>query len=133
MRFFKKLLLFASLFLLAMPVLAAGPDIGLGAGGLTQKVADNGGYAVVGVTDTSLSESIGKIVKVALSLVGTIIFVLTVYAGFLWMTASGNEERVTKAQDILKMAVIGLAITLAAYSITSFVLGRIIQSANAGG
>jgi len=40
---------------------------------------------------------------------------------------------VTKAQDILKMAVIGLAITLAAYSITSFVLGRIIQSANAGG
>ena len=133
MRFFKKLLLFASLFLLAMPVLAAGPDIGLGAGGLTQKVAGNGGYAVVGVTDTSLSESIGKIVKVALSLVGTIFFVLTVYAGFLWMTASGNEERVTKAQDILKMAVIGLAITLAAYSITSFVLGRIIQSANAGG
>jgi len=133
MRFFKKLLLFASLFLLAMPVLAAGPDIGLGAGGLTQKVADNGGYAGVGVTDTSLSESIGKIVKVALSLVGTIFFVLTVYAGFLWMTASGNEERVTKAQDILKMAVIGLAITLAAYSITSFVLGRIIQSANAGG
>lgn len=114
------------------PALAAGPDIGLGSGGLTQQIADKGGYAVAGVTDTSLSASIGRVIKVALSLVGTIFFALTVYAGFLWMTASGNEEQVTKAKEILKMAVIGLTITLAAYSITSFVLGRIIQSAQAG-
>lgn len=128
-----KFLLIIGFFMAALPVLAAGPDIGLGSGGLTQKVADTGGYAVAGVTDTSLSASIGRMVKIALSLVGTIFFVLTVYAGFLWMTASGNEEQVTKATDILKMAIIGLVITLAAYSITSFVLGRIIQSAQAGG
>lgn len=115
-----------------MPALAAGPDIGLGEKGLTQKVAGEGGYTVAGVTDTSLSASIGQVIKVALSLVGTIFFALTVYAGFLWMTASGNEERVKEAQDILRMAVIGLAITLAAYSITSFVLGRIIKSAQSG-
>lgn len=125
-------LLAIGFFTIVLPVLAAGPDIGLGAGGLTQKVAGNGGYAVAGVTDTSLSASIGQVIKVALSLVGTIFFALTVYAGFLWMTASGNEEKVTKATEILKRAIIGLIIVLAAYSITSFVLGRIIQSANAG-
>lgn len=131
MNFFRKIL-FPVLFLcLAAPALAAGPDIGLGDQGLTQKVAGQSGYTVAGVTDTSLSASIGRIVKVVLSLVGTIFFVLTVYAGFLWMTASGNEEQVTKAKDILKMAVIGLAITLASYSITSFVLGRIITAAQA--
>jgi len=45
---------------------------------------------------------------------------LMVYAGFLWMTAGGVEENVTKAKSLLMQAVIGLAIVLSAYSITIF-------------
>ncbi len=74
---------------------------------------------------SNFESSIGTIIKGALSLVGTIFLILTVYAGYLWMTASGNEEQVTKAKDIVTQAIIGLAITLGAYAITTFVTGRL--------
>ncbi len=106
---------------LIVPVLAA-PNIN----DLTTQVAGQGGYTTAGVTDTSLSETVGQIIKVVLSLVGTIFLALTVYAGILWMTAAGNEEQVTKAMSILKTAVIGLAIVLAAYGLTTFIVGAII-------
>ncbi len=117
-------------------VSAAGPDIGLGSNGLANQVAQQGGYTTGGVTDTTISQSIGLIIRVILSLVGTIFFVLTVYAGFLWMMAQGNEEQVTKATGILKMAVIGLIITLASYIISIFVIAAITGatlSRSAGG
>lgn len=63
---------------------------------------------------------IAEIIRVALSLLGTIFFVLSLYAGYLWMTAAGNEEQVTKSKTLLFQATMGLAIVLAAYSITIF-------------
>lgn len=62
-----------------------------------------------------------QIIRVALGLLGTIFFVLMLYAGFLWMTAAGNEEQATKAKTLIFQATIGLTIILAAYSITAFV------------
>ena len=121
-QFMQKIFFILLFTLLLIPnfVLAA-PDIGLGMAG---NIAGNAGYDK-NVTDTTLSETIGRYIKVALSLSGTIFLVLTVYAGFLWMTASGNEEQVTKATGILKMAVIGLVITLGSFSITVFVLDKV--------
>ena len=87
-----------------------------------QDIADQSGYAPA--TTNTLSETVGKIIKIVLGLLGTIFLVLTVYAGFLWMTASGEEEKITKAKDILKTSVIGLIIILAAYSITYFVVDQ---------
>ena len=68
---------------------------------------------------------LGAVIKGVLALVGTIFFLLTVYAGVLWMTAQGKEEHIEKAQKIITAAVIGLFITLAAYAITTFVTGRL--------
>lgn len=59
-----------------------------------------------------------NIIRVALEFVGFIFFCLTLFAGFKWMTAGGNEEEVTKAKSLLRQAVIGLIIILSAYSIT---------------
>ncbi len=117
-----------AIFLSATPVLA-GPDIGIGPGSsdMAGKIAGSAGYST-NVTDTTLSESVGRVIKVVLSLVGTIFLGLTIYAGVLWMTAQGNEEQVTNATNILKRATIGLVITLAAYGITIFVLVAITAS-----
>ena len=41
------------------------------------------------------------------------------------MTAAGNEERVTKATDIIKASIIGLFITMSAYAITTFVASKV--------
>lgn len=79
------------------------------------------------VTGNTLSETVGKIIKIILGLVGTVFLALTVYAGVLWMTAAGEEEKVTKATNILKTSVIGLVIILAAYSITYFVVDNLFK------
>jgi len=117
--------IFLSMFL--MPVCFSAPNINE----LTKGVATEGGYETQGVTDTTLSETVGRIIKIILSLTGTIFLVLTVYAGILWMTAGGIEERVTKAKTILQTSVIGLVIVVAAYSVTYFVVNWTMESQNA--
>lgn len=124
MRFIIITIFFASA-LLPLNFAHAAVDIGIGQGGLADKVRQGGGYG--SATDTTLSESIGKIIRVLLSLSGTIFLALTVYAGFLWMTAGGNDERITKAQGILKTSVIGLIIIVTAYSITYFALTSVFK------
>lgn len=62
--------------------------------------------------------TIANIIRYALSFVGTLFIALTVYAGILWMTASGNDDQVTKAKKLIFQAVIGLFITFSAYTIT---------------
>ncbi len=64
---------------------------------------------------------IARIIRAALGLLGIVMVVLTLYAGFLWMTAGGNEEQIGRAKKILRNAVIGLAIILSAYAITLFI------------
>jgi hypothetical protein len=61
-----------------------------------------------------------------LSFVGAIFFILIVVSGIQWMTAGGNEEKVTKARTRLVNASIGLAITVAAYFITWFISNTLL-------
>jgi len=69
---------------------------------------------------------IAKIIKVVLGFLGTIAVVLIVYAGFLWMTAGGNEEQIKKARGLLINAVVGLIIILAAYGIAYFAIKELV-------
>lgn len=69
---------------------------------------------------------VGKIIGVFLTLMGAIFLILIIYGGFTWMTASGEPEKIKKAQQIIKNAIIGLIIVLAANVITQFILQQII-------
>lgn len=71
--------------------------------------------------ESKIETSAATVIKTALALVGTIFFILVFYAGYLWMTAAGNSERVDKAREIIVTAVIGLGIIMAAYAITYFI------------
>ena len=68
---------------------------------------------------------IGKGIGAAITLVGMIFLVLMVYAGYLWMTARGEEAEVEKAQKIITAALIGFFIVASAYAITKFVSGKL--------
>jgi hypothetical protein len=72
---------------------------------------------------------IGQIINYILALVGVFFLILTIYGGFLWMTAGGNEDQIKKAKKYLTNAIIGLIIVLAAYSITFFVVDTISSAA----
>jgi len=71
---------------------------------------------------------IGTLINAFLGLVGVGALFLVVYGGYLWMSARGNEERITKAKETLEAAVIGLIITLAAYGISYFVVRRVMEA-----
>lgn len=81
-------------------------------------------------TTQSLPEIIGGIIGIALSFVGIVFFLLILYAGFRWMTAFGNEEKVTNSKDIMEHAAIGLVIVLAAYAISKFLFGSLKEINN---
>ena len=132
--FFKKnfiiLIIVTLWFAGSLGVMARADDIGIDATVnavnasstlLPKKVAGGG----------TVAEVVGNVVAVGLSLIGVVFFLLALYAGVMWMSAAGNSENVTKAKDTLQMAVVGLIIVLAAYAITSFVLGNIAPGAGA--
>mgnify|MGYP007094937435 CR=1 FL=1 len=76
----------------------------------------------------ALEDSIGQIIKLALGFVGVVVVIIMIYAGFLWMTAGGNEDQVKKAKAWMTNAVIGLVIVLAAYAISDFAIKTILDA-----
>ena len=78
-------------------------------------------------TETSFAQNVGRAITILFSILGVLFTILIIYAGYLWMTARGNEEFVTKAKDILSTSIIGLVILLMAYSITNFVVRRVLE------
>ena len=67
------------------------------------------------------------VINWALIFLGIITLTLVIAAGFIWMFAAGEEEKIKKAQDILKGALIGLVIILASYGIASYVFNRLAE------
>ncbi len=82
--------------------------------------------------EKNLPVVVGNVVGTALSMVAVLFFGLMIYGGILWMTARGNGDQTQKAFDTITAAVIGIAIVMASYAITSFafktVQGSPVQS-----
>jgi hypothetical protein len=51
--------------------------------------------------------------------------ILMIYGGYNWMTAAGDEQKIDKAKDTIRAAMIGLIIIIAAYAISIFVISRL--------
>jgi amino acid transporter len=68
---------------------------------------------------------VGQVIVTVINVTGIIFVILVLYGGVMYMTASGDEERVKKSKRLLTSAIIGLIITLAAYSIASFVVDQL--------
>jgi len=113
-----------TLALICLSIFMAAPALAVGSlQNATTELGTTGAKA--GTTGiNNLGEVVGMVINVALSLVGLIFLILMVYAGFLWMTARGEEEPVKKAQKIIINSLIGLVIVVSAYAITYLVAGK---------
>jgi len=85
----------------------------------TFSVPDISDLNKLGTTDISVV--IGRIIKGALGIIGTIAFALFVYAGLLWMVSGGNSDRMAKAKDILVWTSLGIAVIFASYAIVDII------------
>ena len=75
--------------------------------------------------------TVAKVINITLAFLGVIAVVLIVIAGFLWMTAAGNEEKIATAKKLMAGGVIGLIIVLAAFGIARFVINSLISATGA--
>lgn len=75
------------------------------------------GYSISGVDEYSMTNYIGRVINVFLSLLGIIFVILIITAGYNWMTAAGDAAKVDKAKSTIWRAVIGLIIIVGAYAI----------------
>ena len=96
---------------------------------MLQNVAtgDYGPYADT-TNENSFMLIVGLIINAALGLLGIIFVVLMILAGYNWMTASGSEEKVKEAKDIIKRAIIGLIIVIGSWAIWNFILENLIAN-----
>lgn len=79
----------------------------------------------LGDGNENLFKFINNVIDAVLKL-GAIIAVLAIiYAGFLFVTAQGEEEKITKAKKVLLYAAIGIAILLGARLIANVITGTI--------
>lgn len=76
-------------------------------------------------TNKDLLGTIGRFIKTALSYLGVLFLILMLYAGFLYLTAAGDDKKIITAKKIITGAVTGLIIIAASYALTSFVLGAV--------
>lgn len=86
--------------------------------------------------DTTLLVLVQSMISVFLSVIGVLLLVYLLYAGYNWLTAQGEEEKVTKAKETIQRAIIGVIIIVAAYAISVFVIARLekgtLKGASAG-
>lgn len=116
----------AGTVLTALPMQASAVESPFKTGALPQlqKVGETSG---IGGGNTNLPAIIGSIINVILGFLGIVFLVLLLYAGFLWMTAQGDEKKVDKARAMISQSIIGLIIIIAAFAISTFVLGSLVN------
>lgn len=103
----------------SLPALAQTDPFGL-------QPVENGVNGVLASGDPR--EMAGRIINVALGFLGLIAVVIILMGGFKWMTAGGNEDKVAEAKKLLGAGVIGLAIVLAAWAVSTFVINSIYNA-----
>ena len=113
-------LAFSLVTVLALPVLAQNTTDTLGIGAVEQSNISLGG--------SDLRVTVVKIINTVLGLLGIIALGIVLYGGFVYMTAGGDDAKVSTAKKILVNGVIGLTIILSAFAITKFVLNKLSEA-----
>jgi hypothetical protein len=102
-----------------------GSGSGSGSGTQVKNVLPGGGN-----TNPDPRIIIAQVINIVLGFLGIIFLCLTVYAGYLYMTANGEEKKTQDALGTIRTAIIGLIIVLAAYGIANLVIGQVYNAAN---
>ena len=106
-----------------------GPCVTAGCKWNGKTTCDNGGGDNVSLSNP-LGENatpqvlIGRVINAVLGVVGSLALLMFIYGGLVWMTASGNSEKVEKGKSILMWATIGLVVIFSSYSLINFILER---------
>jgi hypothetical protein len=71
-----------------------------------------------------IDSNIANIIEITIIVFGAVAMLIIIYAGIQFMLSQGDSAKATTARNTIIYAAIGLAITVLAFSIVSFVTGR---------
>ncbi len=86
-----------------------------------------------GVGSADLYTIVGRVIYAFLGILGIVLLGYLLYAGYLWMTAAGDTEKVEQARRMIQNAIIGLVVIAASFAITAFILSRLDTIVNGTG
>ncbi len=83
---------------------------------------------VTRLSDTSPIIMVARAIRVFLGFVGIIMTIIVMYAGYLYMTSQGVPAKMDKAKTLIKNGVIGMAIMFLSFSISWWILNKLLES-----
>lgn len=119
---------------LVLPVLAAWPPITIIPAECTASCTPGQECAPIAKCGLNgILQTIINIAQLIFALTGSAALLMFAYGGVMFILAAGNQERVSKAKEILKAAVIGLVIIFGSWLIINFVVSALTGGAVTGG
>jgi|GEM_PF-3981760 len=76
---------------------------------------------------TNVNTLIGRVIAFFMGSIGTFALVLYIWAGFLWMTAAGNSERVASSKKVFIWTTLGVVVMLGSYLIIQFLFSTVLK------
>lgn len=102
-------------FMVFLPILSLAQEEGdTGGGGGGEKIINP-------IRSTSLTGLLQTVLEGFIKLMLPVVVVAIVYSGFLFVTAQGNSEKITKARTALTYTVIGAAILIGSWGIAQLI------------
>ncbi len=92
--------------------------------GVVDLMANNGGLKTGTIEPVSI---VGKVVGTVLGFLGVVFLILMVKAGFSWMLAGGDPQKVINAKKSIVNSVGGLIVCLSAYFLSTFIIENLIN------
>ncbi len=98
-----------------------------------QPATDPYGVDAVGESGLNLSggdvrQTAARLINVALGFLGIIAVIIVLIGGFKYMLSGGDSSKTEEARKLIISGIIGLAIILSAWAITSFVVSRLVEA-----
>jgi len=84
--------------------------------------------AAAGASTNSLPIIIAKVIRVFLGTLGIIFTIVVLYAGWIYMTAQGDDTKLKKAKDMIKNGVIGMILCIFSFTIASYILNSLLDN-----
>ena len=79
----------------------------------------------LGLPETDIVTAVTNLAKTAFGFLGTLLVIMIIYGGLLYMVSGGNEEAKKKAMGTIKSSILGFVLIMLAPSIASYVLGAL--------
>lgn len=128
MKKIKYLLSVLLFFLLFVPIVSATGDTDSVSTKILKDITNKSfGVDTADVADQSTQTAllfikIGEAVQIVLRVTGVLLLLVILYAGFLWLTAGGNDGQVDTAKKWVSNGVIGLILVSIANVLTGFIM-----------